>query len=253
MAGWISLHRKIMDNPIYSNANMLKLWIHCLMKATHTKRDQLIGNQLVKLEVGEFVTGRHALADEFNKGTKKDEIVSDRTLWRWMKNFEEWEMLSIKSTTKYSVITVKNWSEHQQRDQPVSSSRPADDQPVSTNNNVNNSNNGNKEDDKGPVPLNPFQFYEQEGFGTLSSFIADQLGDLIDSYGEEKLLAAMKETVLNGARNLKYVKAVLNNPKASKPKGVTRIGTNQPSNQGSNEQQSRIREANERRKRIAGI
>ncbi|MBD8013859.1 DnaD domain protein [Planococcus wigleyi] len=110
-----------------------------------------------------------------------------------------------------------------------------------------------KQDDKEPAPLNAFQFFEQEGFGTLSSFIADQLGDLIDSYGEEKLLAAMKETVLNGARNLKYVKAVLNNPKASKPKGVTRIGTNQPSNQRSNEQQSRIREANERRKRIAGI
>ena len=67
MTGWISLHRKIMDNPIYSNAFMLKLWIHCLMKASHKEHNQLVGNQMVKLEPGQFVTGRNALADEFNK------------------------------------------------------------------------------------------------------------------------------------------------------------------------------------------
>ena len=154
MAGWISLHRKIMDNPIYSNAHMLKLWIHCLMKATHAKRDQLVGNQMVKLEAGQFVTGRNALSEEFNKGAKKDEIISARTLWRWLKNFEEWEMLSIKSGTKYSVVTVINWSEHQKTDQQLSNKRPTDDQQmtnscptddqqVSTNNNVNNVNNLN--------------------------------------------------------------------------------------------------------------
>lgn len=156
MAGWISLHRKIIDNPIYSNAFMLKLWIHCLMKATHTEHNQLVGNQMVKLEKGQFVTGRNSLFEEYNRGAKKDEVISDRTLWRWLKNFEEWQMLSIKSTTKYSVVTVVNWNEHQQHDQRVSNSRPAsvqqmtnecpsDDQQVSTNNNVNNVNNDNKD------------------------------------------------------------------------------------------------------------
>lgn len=157
MAGWISLHRKLMDNPIYSNANMLKLWIHCLMKASHSGHDQLVGNQMVKLDIGEFVTGRNALADEFNKGAKKDEVVSARTLWRWLKNFEEWQMLSIKSTTKYSVVTVVNWSEHQGGDQQVSSSRPTDVQQVSTINNVNKVNNDNKKE----VETNRKQVYDE--------------------------------------------------------------------------------------------
>lgn len=161
MAGWISLHRKMIDNPIYSNAFMLKLWIHCLLKATHTEHNQLVGNQMVKLEPGQFVTGRNVLFEEFNKGAKKEEIISDRTLWRWIKNFEEWEMLSIKSTTKYSVVTVINWNEHQQHDQRVSNSRPTDVQQmsnerptdvqhVSTNNNVNNVNNDNKDNNIKP-------------------------------------------------------------------------------------------------------
>lgn len=140
MSGWISLHRKIMDNPIYSNAGMLKLWIHCLLKASHAEHEQLIGTQIIKLDPGQFVTGRDALAEEFNKGAKKNEVVTARTLWRWLKKFEEWQMLSIKSTTQFSVVTILKWSDYQKGVQPVSNACPTDVQRVSTNNNDNNVN-----------------------------------------------------------------------------------------------------------------
>lgn len=144
--GWISLHRKLMDNPIYSNPFLLKLWIHCLLKASHAEHKQLVGNQMVVLEKGQFITGRDSLSDEFNKGAKSEEVVNAKTLWRWLKKFETWQMLSIKSTTKYSVVTVFNWSEYQGSDQQVSSKCPTDVQQVSTNNNVNNVNKENKKD-----------------------------------------------------------------------------------------------------------
>lgn len=140
MSGWISLHRKIMDNPIYSNAGMLKLWIHCLLKASHAEHEQLIGTQIIKLDPGQFVTGRDALAEEFNKGAKKSEVVTARTLWRWLKKFEEWQMLSIKSTTQFSVVTILKWSDYQKGVQRVSNACPTDVQRVSTNNNDNNVN-----------------------------------------------------------------------------------------------------------------
>lgn len=140
MSGWISLHRKIMDNPIYSNAGMLKLWIHCLLKASHAEHEQLIGTKIIKLDPGQFVTGRDALAEEFNKGAKKNEVVTARTLWRWLKKFEEWQMLSIKSTTQFSVVTILKWSDYQKGVQRVSNACPTDVQRVSTNNNDNNVN-----------------------------------------------------------------------------------------------------------------
>lgn len=140
MSGWISLHRKIMDNPIYSNAGMLKLWIHCLLKASHAEHEQLIGTKIIKLDPGQFVTGRDALAEEFNKGAKKSEVVTARTLWRWLKKFEEWQMLSIKSTTQFSVVTILKWSDYQKGVQRVSNACPTDVQRVSTNNNDNNVN-----------------------------------------------------------------------------------------------------------------
>lgn len=143
MTGWFSVHRKLKDNAIFSDPFILKLWMLCLMKVSYTEHEQLIGNQLVKLLPGEFITGRFALSDEYNKGMKKDMVVSERTLWRWMKKFEEWGMLSIKSTTKYSVITVVNWNQYQLTDQQVSSKCPATVQQVSTNNKGNTENKGN--------------------------------------------------------------------------------------------------------------
>lgn len=91
------------------------------------------------------------------------------------------------------------------------------------------------DDDKAPAPINPFQFFEQEGFGTLSSFVGQRLGDLVDSYGEDRVLGAMKESVLNGARNLKYVTKVLNNPNATKSKGANRPGAFKQPTQKSND------------------
>lgn len=68
-----------------------------------------------------------------------------------------------------------------------------------------------KEDDDN-VRVNPFTFYEQEGFGTISGFTSERIGDLIDYYNEDLVIAAMKDAVLHGARNLKYVEAILKNP-----------------------------------------
>ena len=78
-----------------------------------------------------------------------------------------------------------------------------------------------KEDDNN-ARVNPFAFFEQEGFGTISGFTAERIGYLIDDYSEESVIAAMKEAVLHGARNLKYVEAVLKNP--NKDSGTKRRG-----------------------------
>ncbi|MED1128837.1 MULTISPECIES: hypothetical protein [Bacillus] len=144
MSGWIKLHRKIKENPIFANSDMFKLWALCLIKATHKEHDQLVGNQMVKLLPGEFVTGRHELASEFNEGVKPSEKVSPSTVWRYMKNFEKWQMLNIKSGNKFSVISVTNWSEYQQSEQQVNSKRTANEQQVNTNKNVKNEKNEKK-------------------------------------------------------------------------------------------------------------
>ncbi|MEK4379289.1 MULTISPECIES: DnaD domain-containing protein [Bacillus] len=63
------------------------------------------------------------------------------------------------------------------------------------------------------VKGNVFAFFEDEGFGLLSSFMAEKLNSLIDDYGEDKVLEAMKEAVTRNARNLAYVQRILQSNK----------------------------------------
>jgi uncharacterized phage protein (TIGR02220 family) len=144
--GYIKLYRKITNSFVWTNPNMLKLWLLCLMKANHKEHKFLFNGKEIHVSSGEFVTGRDAIAKEFNEGVPRDQQIVGRTLWRWLKKFENEEMLSIKSTTKYSVISIKNWHEYQVGDQQVSINRPSTVQQVSTNKNEkNDKNDKNKE------------------------------------------------------------------------------------------------------------
>lgn len=133
-----------MNSPVWQDPLYLKLWMYCLMKATHTERDQLVGNQMIKLLPGQFVTGRIALADDLNKGMKADIKVSNSTWWRYLNNLEKWQMLNIKKTNKYSVISIVKWSEYQQDEQQVNNKRTTDEQQLNTNKNVKNVKNEKK-------------------------------------------------------------------------------------------------------------
>lgn len=146
LQGWIGLHRKLMNNPVWSDPNYLKLWIYCLLKATHKPHEQKVGNQMVQLEKGQFVTGRKILAEDMNKGVKADQQLSEKSWERYLKNLEKWQMLTIKVTNKYSVVTVDKYEFYQTLgnqfdqviDQQLTSKCPASDQQLTTNNNVNN-------------------------------------------------------------------------------------------------------------------
>lgn len=111
---------------------MLKLWLLCLMKASHKESKFLFNGKEIVVSSGEFVTGRAVIEKEFNEGVPLDQQIVGRTLWRWLKKFENEQMLSINSTTKYSVISIKNWHDYQVSDQQVSSARPTTVQQLST-------------------------------------------------------------------------------------------------------------------------
>lgn len=147
MQGYIKLYRKTMESPIWQDPYYLKLWMYCLMKASHREHKQLIGNQLVDLKPGEFVTGRNALADDLNNGMKPKQKQSEISWWRYLNNLEQWGMLNIKKTNKYSVISISKWCEYQESEQQLNNNRTTDEQQLNTNKNVKNDKN-EKNDNK---------------------------------------------------------------------------------------------------------
>ncbi len=130
-----------MDSFVWTNPNMYKLWSLCLMKASHERRKFLFNGKEIWLNSGEFVTGRDAITFEMNKGAKREHQVNSASVWRWLKKFESEQMLNIKSTTKYSVISINNWDEYQGSEQQVNINRTTSEQQVNTNKNDKNDKN----------------------------------------------------------------------------------------------------------------
>ena len=142
--GWISLHRKILDNPILTRGraySRFEAFVYMLLKANHKDNKSVIGNQLIKIKKGSFLTSQKKLMKEFNWGISR--------LRAFLKLLQDDGMIVVKSNAISTMVTINNYSDLQgmqngnksqvNRKQTASKSQPK------TNNNDNNDNNVNKE------------------------------------------------------------------------------------------------------------
>jgi len=103
--GWIKLHRKVAESPVFDNPNLLKVWIWCLCKVTHVKHEVIIGKQIIELQPGQFVFGRLKAAGELK--------MNDRTVYDYMKFLQKLEMIQMNPNNKFTLITIINWAFYQ--------------------------------------------------------------------------------------------------------------------------------------------
>ena len=141
MDGFIKLYRKLMKSPIWNNEKSLKVWIWCLLKASHEDREQLIGNQIVHLKRGQFIFGRETASEELK--------MKESTVYRYMKILEKLQIVSIKSNNKFSVVTIEKWEQYQTEKTKDNNKWTTNEQQMDTNKNVkNNINNISSSDDE---------------------------------------------------------------------------------------------------------
>lgn len=126
--GYVHLWRKSLDSGWIKNHKLWAFWSYCLLKATHREYDAIVGRQVIHLKPGQFIFGRQRAAEE--TGLSEREI---RTILDLLKRTGT---LTIKTTNKYSIITIVNWGTYQggqlendhqndhQNDQQMTSKRP---------------------------------------------------------------------------------------------------------------------------------
>lgn len=131
MNGYIRLHRKILENSIFFSDKGLRVWLWCLLKSGNKEKEIYIGRQKIKLLPGQFIYGRLVAAEELK--------LSASTVRNWMHVLQQDKYLDIKTTNKYSIITILKWSDYQYTGQQ---SGQQSGQQMDTNNNIlNNINN----------------------------------------------------------------------------------------------------------------
>lgn len=107
--GYVKLWRKSVDSGMLQNHKLWVFWSWCLMKASHKNCNHLVGFQDVKLQPGQFVFGRKSAAIEL--------AMSEQSIRTCLNILKKMENLTIKSTNKFSVITIINWGAYQQDQQ----------------------------------------------------------------------------------------------------------------------------------------
>ena len=125
--GYVKLWRKSIEGGWLSNSKLWVFWCWCLMKASYKEYDLIVGFQKIHLMPGDFIFGRKKTAKEL-KQTER----SIRTCVDFLKTSGN---LTIKTTNKFSVISIVNWNTYQseenindhQNDQPLTNKRPATD------------------------------------------------------------------------------------------------------------------------------
>lgn len=161
--GWVRLWRKVKDSAVW-NDDLFRLWCHCILEADHKDGWANIDGLAAPVEVvrGQFITGRFALHSGLYPKKRKSN-PSASTVWRRLQTLEKLENLTIKTNSRFSMVTLIEYDTYnpaqtqveQPVEQPVNSQRTAGEQPVNTlkeHNNQRTSNNGKKKPAKaGPV------------------------------------------------------------------------------------------------------
>ena len=127
-AGWIKLHRKLLDAPYYRDGDHIRLWLHILLRANHEPTEILLDGVTRMIMPGQFVTSRKVLSQEL--------LISDSKAERVLKYFKTEQQIEQESHSKYRIITVVKWEEYQhseqQDEQQMNSNRTATEQQLNT-------------------------------------------------------------------------------------------------------------------------
>lgn len=109
MEGWVKIHRKLINWEWYKDNNVKIVWLHLLLNANHEDRKW----QGIEIKKGQLVTSYDHLAKQ--TGLTVSQI---RTAINKLKLTNE---ITIKITSKYSLITIEKYRDYQANDEKIAS------------------------------------------------------------------------------------------------------------------------------------
>ena len=173
--GWVAIYRQVQDHWIWKDKPFSKqaAWIDMLLFANHDDNKFMLGNELVEVKCGSFITSEVKLMERWGWSKCKTRAFLDL--------LQKDGMIVKKTDRKKTTIDIVNYgdyavlktTERPQKNHQQTTNRP----PTDTNNNDNNENNENnnkKERKKGAQKPS----YDE----ILSSVIDDSLRELYLEY-----------------------------------------------------------------------
>ncbi len=122
--GYIKIWRKIEDSGLLQLPNTMTLFMYLLLRATY--QDRKIGTPLgvVELKRGQFISGRHKLAQALDQ--------SEQQIRTGLERLEMLGIISIIATSKYSIYIIENYNNYQDEQIQSTSQQPANNQQITS-------------------------------------------------------------------------------------------------------------------------
>lgn len=140
--GWVSIHRQLQDHWLWEDKPFSKgqAWVDMLLMANHADKKFMLGNELVEVKAGSFITSEYKLMERW--GWSKTKVRS------FLDILQKDEMIVKNSDRKKTTITLVNYglfqdsetTERPQKDRKKTTKKPQKN-PNNNDNNVNNENN----------------------------------------------------------------------------------------------------------------
>ena len=111
--GWIKLHRKSVENPMYFEEPFDKwhAWTDLLLMVNHERKQFISKGQLVTLEPGQMITSMAILAKRWHWSVNK--------VRRYFKLLDGMGMCKVDGTPNGTTITVVKWAFYQSEGQAL--------------------------------------------------------------------------------------------------------------------------------------
>ncbi|MFZ5968409.1 MAG: hypothetical protein ACOYVK_14700 [Bacillota bacterium] len=141
MQGWIKLHRNIQEHWLYQEIrsfSKFEAWVDMLMMANHSSNKFVLGNEIVEVERGSFITSIRKLGDRWKWSNKK--VVC------FLKLLRNDQMISFESNTKRTHIAIENYSKYQDRENTEETRREHTGNTQETQKHTNKNDKNDKED-----------------------------------------------------------------------------------------------------------
>lgn len=213
--GFIKLHRKIQDHWIYQEQRKFsryEAWLDMLMMANHKDNKFVLGNELVEVEKGSFITSELKLMERWDWGKEK--------VRTFLKLLEKDGMIIKKSDRKKTTITICNYCVYHsfenevrpQTDREQTASRPSADTNKNVKN-VKNEKNNNFSSINDPQFKNVIDFYQSNLQKGISETPANHelIIQWFEEWGVDLLLAAMKVAAKAEAKGVNFLEGILKN------------------------------------------
>lgn len=176
--GWVKIHRKIIENPIFKRSAYFHLWITLLLKSNHKQTKMMWNGGIIVVNEGQLITGRKSLSEETG--------IPESTIEDILRYLETQHQIQQQKTTKYRLVTILNWKDYQNPTAKATTKQ----QQADTNKNVKNDKKNTDTEQSSLIPEVIKLFEEvnpacKKMYGNTTQRKACQ--NLIDEYGFEEV------------------------------------------------------------------